>query len=282
MEVLTLKNVTLDDAGEYTCLAGNSIGVSYHSAWLTVVNGKFRWICLHGLALKSFSLFTVASLISELPPTPVPSQTYLEIFIYCLGFFIIIILTATAVICRLCCAPKKSDFTSQLAVQKLAKSIPMRRQVMQLLSGFVATLFQYKNSQIISTPLCRYRLIPHSPCSLEHVWCVSPVSPVQPPLFWQECQSMNCLMTLHGSFHATSMTALYMLHFIHTHTTSTHPIGREPVSVHFIFRSINVVSFPNYNDICGALTTGKCCPWAWRGPWIMPVWPTWTKTKQFK
>lgn len=66
---------------------------------------------------------------AELPPSPLPSQTYLEIFIYCLGFFIIVILTATAVVCRLCCAPKKSDFNNQLAVQKLAKSIPLRRQV---------------------------------------------------------------------------------------------------------------------------------------------------------
>lgn len=58
-----------------------------------------------------------------------PSQTYLEIFIYCLGFFIVMVLTAAAVICRLCCAPKKSDFSSQIAVQKLAKSIPLKRQV---------------------------------------------------------------------------------------------------------------------------------------------------------
>ncbi|XP_032368029.1 fibroblast growth factor receptor 1-A [Etheostoma spectabile] len=103
MEVLTLRNVSVGDAGEYTCLAGNSIGVSRHSAWLTVVD--------------------------DLPPAPLPSQTYLEIFIYCLGFFIVIILTATAVVCRLCCAPKKTDFSGQLAVQKLAKSLPLRRQV---------------------------------------------------------------------------------------------------------------------------------------------------------
>lgn len=74
-------------------------------------------------------LFYAWLVAAELPPSPLPSQTYLEIFIYCLGFFIIVILTATAVVCRLCCAPKKSDFNNQLAVQKLAKSIPLRRQV---------------------------------------------------------------------------------------------------------------------------------------------------------
>lgn len=58
-----------------------------------------------------------------------PSQAYWEIFIYCLGSFIIVFLMATAVLCRLCCAPKKSDFNNQLAVQKLAKSIPLKRQV---------------------------------------------------------------------------------------------------------------------------------------------------------
>uniref|UniRef100_A0A3Q0RKC5 Fibroblast growth factor receptor n=1 Tax=Amphilophus citrinellus TaxID=61819 RepID=A0A3Q0RKC5_AMPCI len=106
MEVLSLRNVTLDDAGEYTCLAENSIGMSHHSAWLTLTWTE-----------------------PDPPPSPLPSQTYLEIFIYCLGFFIVVILTAAAVICRLCCAPKKSDFNNQLAVQKLAKSMPLRRQV---------------------------------------------------------------------------------------------------------------------------------------------------------
>uniref|UniRef100_A0A2K5CJ36 Fibroblast growth factor receptor 4 n=1 Tax=Aotus nancymaae TaxID=37293 RepID=A0A2K5CJ36_AOTNA len=39
VEVLYLRNVSAEDAGEYTCLAGNSIGLSYQSAWLTVLPG---------------------------------------------------------------------------------------------------------------------------------------------------------------------------------------------------------------------------------------------------
>uniref|UniRef100_A0A8B9RMM6 Fibroblast growth factor receptor n=1 Tax=Astyanax mexicanus TaxID=7994 RepID=A0A8B9RMM6_ASTMX len=39
LEVLFLTNVSYEDAGEYTCLAGNSIGYAYHSAWLTVIPG---------------------------------------------------------------------------------------------------------------------------------------------------------------------------------------------------------------------------------------------------
>lgn len=34
-----MRNVTFEDAGEYTCLAGNSIGFSHHSAWLVVLPG---------------------------------------------------------------------------------------------------------------------------------------------------------------------------------------------------------------------------------------------------
>lgn len=65
----------------------------------------------------------------DLPPSPVPSQAYLEIFIYCVGFFIIMFMVGVATACRLSCSPKKSDFSSQLAVHKLAKSIPLHRQV---------------------------------------------------------------------------------------------------------------------------------------------------------
>uniref|UniRef100_A0A8C0H7Z2 receptor protein-tyrosine kinase n=1 Tax=Chelonoidis abingdonii TaxID=106734 RepID=A0A8C0H7Z2_CHEAB len=46
MEVLHLRNVSFEDAGEYTCLAGNSIGISHHSAWLTVLEGTYSSFCL--------------------------------------------------------------------------------------------------------------------------------------------------------------------------------------------------------------------------------------------
>ncbi|MEE6462723.1 hypothetical protein FKM82_001688 [Ascaphus truei] len=40
LEILVLRNVSFDDSGEYTCLAGNSIGYSHHTAWLTVLPGE--------------------------------------------------------------------------------------------------------------------------------------------------------------------------------------------------------------------------------------------------
>lgn len=40
-----MHNVTFEDAGEYTCLAGNSIGFSHHSAWLVVLPGTGFCCC---------------------------------------------------------------------------------------------------------------------------------------------------------------------------------------------------------------------------------------------
>uniref|UniRef100_A0A4W5LMB5 Fibroblast growth factor receptor n=1 Tax=Hucho hucho TaxID=62062 RepID=A0A4W5LMB5_9TELE len=106
MEILQLRNVSFDDAGEYTCLAGNSIGFSHHSAWLSVVKA--------------------------VPPSPPPNQTYLEVLIYCAGFFLIAVMVSVAIILKMRSSSKKSDFSSQLAVHKLAKSIPLRRQVTEM------------------------------------------------------------------------------------------------------------------------------------------------------
>ncbi|NWV27916.1 FGFR1 factor, partial [Origma solitaria] len=105
MEVLHLRNVSFEDAGEYTCLAGNSIGISHHSAWLTVLEAI------------------------EDTPAIMTSPFYLEIIIYCIGAFLISCMVVTIIIYKLKSTTKKTDFNSQLAVHKLAKSIPLRRQV---------------------------------------------------------------------------------------------------------------------------------------------------------
>lgn len=42
VEVLYLSKITMEDAGEYTCLAGNSIGFAHQSAWLTVISGELE------------------------------------------------------------------------------------------------------------------------------------------------------------------------------------------------------------------------------------------------
>lgn len=62
-------------------------------------------------------------------PYPPASATYLEVVIYCVGFFIIATMVAIAIMVKMRSSSKKGDFNSQLAVHKLAKSIPLRRQV---------------------------------------------------------------------------------------------------------------------------------------------------------
>ncbi|XP_067092172.1 fibroblast growth factor receptor 2 isoform X7 [Osmerus mordax] len=106
IEVLFLPNVTLEDAGEYTCLAGNSIGISYHTAWLTVLPAN-----------------------TDEPVTGLTSPDYVEIGIYCVGVFLIACMVVIVVVCRMRNTAKKPDFGGQPAVHKLSKQIPLRRQV---------------------------------------------------------------------------------------------------------------------------------------------------------
>uniref|UniRef100_P16092-5 Isoform 5 of Fibroblast growth factor receptor 1 n=1 Tax=Mus musculus TaxID=10090 RepID=P16092-5 len=108
-EVLTLFNVTEAQSGEYVCKVSNYIGEANQSAWLTVTR-------------------PVAKALEERPAV-MTSPLYLEIIIYCTGAFLISCMLGSVIIYKMKSGTKKSDFHSQMAVHKLAKSIPLRRQV---------------------------------------------------------------------------------------------------------------------------------------------------------
>uniref|UniRef100_A0AAR2LXN2 Fibroblast growth factor receptor n=1 Tax=Pygocentrus nattereri TaxID=42514 RepID=A0AAR2LXN2_PYGNA len=97
VEVLYLTNITLEDAGEYTCLAGNSIGFSYQSAWLTV--------------------------LSEMD---LMETKYTDIIIYASGFLALVMAIVIVVLCRMQVHTTREPFDA-LPVQKLSK-FPLRRQ----------------------------------------------------------------------------------------------------------------------------------------------------------
>ncbi|XP_060027152.1 fibroblast growth factor receptor 2 isoform X10 [Erinaceus europaeus] len=107
-EVLALFNVTEADAGEYICKVSNYIGQANQSAWLTVLPKQ-------------------QAPVREKEITASPD--YLEIAIYCIGVFLIACMVVTVVLCRMKTTTKKPDFSSQPAVHKLTKRIPLRRQV---------------------------------------------------------------------------------------------------------------------------------------------------------
>ncbi|XP_028324852.1 fibroblast growth factor receptor 2 isoform X4 [Gouania willdenowi] len=104
VEMLTLTNVTEDDAGEYICKVSNYIGEANQSGWLTVIPAPQK---------------SPGSL----------SPDYVEIAIYCAGVFLIACMVVIVVVCRMRNTAKKPDFGSQPAVHKLSKQIPLRRQV---------------------------------------------------------------------------------------------------------------------------------------------------------
>ncbi|XP_070772203.1 fibroblast growth factor receptor 2 [Enoplosus armatus] len=104
VEMLTLTNVTEDDAGEYICKVSNYIGEASQSGWLTVIPAL------------------------EKSPGPL-SPDYVEIAIYCGGVFLIACMVVIVVVCRMRNTAKKPDFGGQPAVHKLSKQIPLRRQV---------------------------------------------------------------------------------------------------------------------------------------------------------
>nr|XP_045017079.1 fibroblast growth factor receptor 3 isoform X4 [Jaculus jaculus] len=103
LEVLSLHNVTFEDAGEYTCLAGNSIGFSHHSAWLVVLPAE-----------------------EELMEADEAGSVYAGVLSYGVGFFLFILVVAAVTLCRLRSPPKKG--LGSPTVHKVSR-FPLKRQV---------------------------------------------------------------------------------------------------------------------------------------------------------
>ncbi|POI34768.1 hypothetical protein CIB84_001480, partial [Bambusicola thoracicus] len=101
LEILYLRNVTFEDAGEYTCLAGNSIGFSHHSAWLTVLPAE------------------------ELMEMDDSGSVYAGILSYGTGLVLFILVLVIVIICRMKMPNKKAMNTT--TVQKVSK-FPLKRQ----------------------------------------------------------------------------------------------------------------------------------------------------------
>uniref|UniRef100_A0A8C1RWE1 Fibroblast growth factor receptor n=1 Tax=Cyprinus carpio TaxID=7962 RepID=A0A8C1RWE1_CYPCA len=98
LEILYLTNVSFEDAGQYTCLAGNSIGYNHHSAWLTVL----------------------------------PEDDYADILIYVTGCVLFILTMVIIILCRMRMNTQKT--LPMPPVQKLSK-FPLKRQQVSLESN---------------------------------------------------------------------------------------------------------------------------------------------------
>ncbi|KAF3840695.1 hypothetical protein F7725_006557 [Dissostichus mawsoni] len=87
VEVLYLAKVTMEDAGEYTCLAGNSIGFAHQSAWLVVLSEEEAADALDTMETK-----------------------YTDIIIYACGFLALIMAIVIVVLCRMQVHPRREPF----------------------------------------------------------------------------------------------------------------------------------------------------------------------------
>uniref|UniRef100_A0A3P9KTW5 Fibroblast growth factor receptor n=1 Tax=Oryzias latipes TaxID=8090 RepID=A0A3P9KTW5_ORYLA len=115
LEVLFLSNVSFEDAGEYTCLAGNSIGFTHNSAWLTVLPVS----------------------------NPKLEDEYADILIYVTGCVLFILAVVIVILCRMRMTTQKT--VPAPPVQKLSK-FPLKRQQVSLDSN---------SSMNSNTPLVR-------------------------------------------------------------------------------------------------------------------------------
>lgn len=61
---LTITNVTLEDVGQYTCMAGNIVGYGLASAWLAVKQGMIcHWVSGKNNKMNNFSAPAIKMLL---------------------------------------------------------------------------------------------------------------------------------------------------------------------------------------------------------------------------
>lgn len=117
----------------------HSAGLSFweaHLALRMVVAFWFLWLCYdasvwcaNSMACLSVPPPVICNLAPGREKEITASPDYLEIAIYCIGVFLIACMVVTVILCRMKNTTKKPDFSSQPAVHKLTKRIPLRRQV---------------------------------------------------------------------------------------------------------------------------------------------------------
>ncbi|XP_052610676.1 fibroblast growth factor receptor 3-like isoform X3 [Peromyscus californicus insignis] len=110
LEVLSLRNITFEDSGEYTCLAGNYFGVSHHSAWLEVLPAERE--PAEGNEAGSLSAGTI---------------------IFWVGFSLSILMAATVTLCYLHRAARKG--LGPPAVHRSSRFTPERQVTVESYSS---------------------------------------------------------------------------------------------------------------------------------------------------
>uniref|UniRef100_A0A8C9R582 Fibroblast growth factor receptor n=1 Tax=Scleropages formosus TaxID=113540 RepID=A0A8C9R582_SCLFO len=119
LEILFLTNVSFEDAGEYTCLAGNSIGYTFHSAWLTVLPAGIL-VFYKNMSYLVFGFPLKLDLIYH------NDDDYADILIYVTGCVLFILTVVIVILCRMRMSAQKT--LPSPPVQKLSK-FPLKRQV---------------------------------------------------------------------------------------------------------------------------------------------------------
>ncbi|KAK3606106.1 hypothetical protein CHS0354_006469 [Potamilus streckersoni] len=95
-QILVIRNVTQEEAGWYTCLVANTIGINYVSAWLTVINENTDG----DLETNSTSEPVIGAIGQHhmTDGTRIPKDTLIIIGVTCVALFILVIVLVVFII----------------------------------------------------------------------------------------------------------------------------------------------------------------------------------------